>query len=158
MTEMIDYPVRFFLDELASKQGRKAMVLLTDGVDRGSYYTRDHAIEAAQKADAIIYSIYCADDEWGHHDSDRGAQGRNGLEQMSKETGGRVFTVDKKHALKDVFAEIQDEMRSQYAIGYTPVNTARDGSYRKIEIRTGNKEYKVQARKGYYATATGDSE
>ena len=140
-------------DELARKPGRKAMVLLTDGVDRGSYFTRDHAIETAQKADAIVYSIYYADTEMGRHerDNDRAAQGQSGLEQMSAETGGRVFTVDKKHPLKDVFAQIQDEMRSQYSIAYKPSNTAHNGEFRKIEIRPKSGDYLVQARTGYYA-------
>ncbi len=140
-------------DELGRKQGRKAMVLLTDGVDRGSYYTRDHAIETAQKADAIVYSIYYADTEMGRRDrdNDRGAQGQYGLEQMSTETGGHVFTVDKKHPLKDVFADIQNEMRSQYSIAYKPSNTAHNGEFRKIEIRPKSADYVVQARTGYYA-------
>jgi VWFA-related protein len=63
-----------------------------------------------------------------------------------------VFKVDRKHSLNEVFEEIQEEMRSQYAIGYTPVNGVRDGSFRHIDIRTSNKDLKVQARKGYFAS------
>jgi VWFA-related protein len=72
---------------------------------------------------------------------------------MSDETGGRVFKVDRRHTLSDAFQEIQAEMRSQYALGYSPTNAAKDGSYRKLDIRVSNKDYKVQARKGYYAVA-----
>ena len=71
---------------------------------------------------------------------------------MSEETGGRVFTVNKHHTLQDVFKEIQDEMRSQYSIGYRSTKPDRDGSFRKIEIKTADKDDVVQARKGYYAT------
>jgi VWFA-related protein len=73
------------------------------------------------------------------------------LRRMSEETGGHDFHVDRKMTLQDAFNELQDEMRSQYAIGYSPTNAAKDGTFRKIEIRTGNKDWKVQARKGYYA-------
>jgi VWFA-related protein len=74
------------------------------------------------------------------------------LRQMSEETGGRVFHIERNHPLQDAFRDLQEEMRSQYAIGYTPLNSNKDGTFRKIEIRTNNKDWKVQARKGYYAT------
>ncbi len=144
-------------DELHGQVGRKALILITDGQDEGSHYKIQDAIEQAQKADAIIYSIQYVD--YGLYRSHGELYGGGGaLDRMSSETGGRVFKVDRKHPLSEAFQEIQDEMRTQYALAYTPTNTARDGSYRKIEIRTGNKEYKVQARKGYYATANSDAE
>jgi VWFA-related protein len=144
-------------DELHGQVGRKALILITDGQDEGSHYKIQDAIEQAQKADAIIYSIQYVDYElYRRHGMMYG--GGSALDRMSRETGGRMFPVDRRHPLTEVFQEIQDEMRSQYAIGYTPINSARDGSYRKIEIHTGNKDYKVQARKGYYATAGGDSD
>jgi VWFA-related protein len=70
---------------------------------------------------------------------------------MSNETGGHVYKVDRHRTLEDVFKELQDEMRSQYAIGYTPINADKDGSFRKLDIRVSDKNLKVQARKGYYA-------
>jgi VWFA-related protein len=81
-----------------------------------------------------------------------GGGGESDLRKMSEQTGGRVFTVDKNHTLEDVFKEIQDEMRNQYSIGYTPSNPTRDGRFRKIEIKVRDKDDIVQARKGYYAT------
>ena len=72
---------------------------------------------------------------------------------MSDETGGRVLKVDRKNTLDDIFKEIQDEMRSQYAVAYTPSNSKKDGTFRKLEFKMANKDYKVQARKGYYAVA-----
>jgi VWFA-related protein len=73
------------------------------------------------------------------------------LRQMSEDTGGHVFHVDRKMTLQQAFDELQNEMRSQYAIGYTPSNGVKDGTFRKVEVKTSNHDWKVQARKGYYA-------
>ena len=135
------------VDQLKPQVGRKVVILVTDGMDQGSRYTRERAIEGAQKSDAIIYSIFHADFR------------RNGyfyrpstadLAKMSAETGGRVFEAGRSD-LNQIFKEIEEDVRSQYSIGYTPTNTTKDGSFRKLEIRTKNKELKVFARKGYYA-------
>jgi VWFA-related protein len=141
-------------DQLRKEVGRKVIVLITDGVDQGSRLTRNQAIEEAQKSDAVIYSIYYVDPSaygGGFGTLSFGGGGEGELQKMSNETGGRVFKVDRKHSLDDAFQELQDEMRSQYAIGYTPINETKDGSYRKLDIRVANKDLKVQARKGYYA-------
>jgi VWFA-related protein len=138
-------------EKLKGEVGRKVLVLITDGVDQGSRMTRNQAVEAAQKADAVIYSIDYQDPSAYGPFGFGGAGGEGELRRMSDETGGRVFKVDRKHSLDEVFQEIQDEMRSQYAIGYTPTNDVRDGSYRRLEIRLANKDLKAQARKGYYA-------
>jgi VWFA-related protein len=140
-------------DQLRGQVGRKAIILITDGIDEGSRLKLEDAVEAAQKADAIIYAIRYYDPSayggggfgipFGLSDS--------ALKRMVEDTGGRMFNVDRKHPLQEAFDQIQEEMRSQYAIGYTPVNETRDGSFRRIEIRTRNKDLKVQARKGYYA-------
>lgn len=137
-------------DRLRQDVGRKAIVTITDGVDTGSKISRDKAIEAAQKADAIIYSIYYVD-RAAYGFGGFGGGGEGELRRMSSETGGQVFRVDKGHPLDEVFREIQEEMRSQYAITYQPPNPKRDGTYHKIDIKLSNKDYKVQARKGYYA-------
>ena len=142
-------------EKLKTEVGRKALILITDGEDQGSQYKLRDAIEAAQKADAIVYSIYYVDRAFysqGGFMMLGGGGGEAGLRKMSEETGGHVFTVNGKHTLQDVFKEIQDEMRNQYSIGYVPTNTNRDGSFRHIQIKTDDKEYKVQARSGYYAT------
>jgi VWFA-related protein len=135
-------------DRLRGEVGRKAMVLITDGVDQGSRTSRAAAIEAAQKSDAVIYSIYYVD--YSAYGRFGGGGGEGDLRKMSEETGGRVFRVDRKNTLDAIFRQIQEEMRSQYAIGYTPINERKDGSYRQLEIKVANKDYKVQARKGYY--------
>ena len=139
-------------EKLKGEVGRKAIVLLTDGMDFGSHYSREDAIAAAQRSDAIIYGIYYADNSaYGFGGFSVGGASDGDLKKMAEETGGRVFHVDRKNSLDDVFKDLQEEMRSQYSLGYSPTNQARDGGFRKIEIKTGNKDHRVQARKGYFA-------
>lgn len=138
-------------EKMRSEVGRKAIVLITDGQDQGSRTKIGEAIEAAQKADAIIYSIQFVDTRF--YGMGFGYSGDGDLKRMSEETGGHLFKVDRKHTLEDIFKEIQDEMRSQYAIGYSPTNAAKDGTFRRLEIRAKDKDLRVQARKGYYAIA-----
>jgi VWFA-related protein len=140
-------------DRLKTEVGRKAIVVITDGVDTGSKISRDKSIESAQKADAIIYSIYYVDRAayGGGFGSFGGGGGEGELRRMSTETGGQVFPVSNRLTLDDIFREIQEEMRSQYVIAYTPPNPKKDGSYHKLDLKTSNKDYRVQARKGYYA-------
>jgi VWFA-related protein len=142
-------------EKLKGEVGRKTVVIITDGVDTGSKISKEKAIEAAQKSDVIIYSIDYEDPGayGGGFGTIRlgGGGGEGDLRRMSGETGGHVFKVDRKNSLDDIFRDLQDEMRSQYAIGYAPPNGKKDGSYHKIEIKVSNKDYKIQARKGYYA-------
>jgi len=141
-------------DQLKGQVGRKALILITDGEDQGSRYDIKQAIESAQKADAVIYGIYYVDRAFYSQNGIMfGGTSDSALRRLSEETGGHVFHVDRKNTLPDVFKEIQDEMRSQYAIGYTPTNSTKDGSFRRIDIHTNTKDWKVQARRGYYATA-----
>ena len=136
-------------DMLSKEVGRKAMILLTDGQDEGSRLKIQDAIEAAQKADAIVYVLLCADR--GFYGG-FGYSGEGDMRKLTEQTGGRVINVGNKFdKLKEAFDQIAAELRSQYNIGYTPTNDKRDGSYRKIEIK--NKGgYKIQARAGYYAS------
>jgi VWFA-related protein len=129
------------------------LVVITDGVDEGSRLPIKEAVMEAQKADAVIYSIEYSDPSayGGGWISLGGGGGGAALHQMSDETGGHVFRVDRRNTLEMVFKELQDEMRSQYSIGYTPTNDSKDGSYRKLDIKLSNKDFKAQARKGYYA-------
>ena len=140
-------------DQLKGQVGRKVLVLITDGEDQGSRYSIKQAVEAAQKADALIYSFFYVDRDFYRRSGGIMFGGGNAgaLRQLSDDTGGHVFQIDRKMTLQNAFDELNAEMRSQYAIAYTPTNPAKDGSFRRIEIRTGNKEWKVQARKGYYA-------
>ena len=138
-------------EKLKNEVGRKAMIIFTDGEDQGSRLKIQDAIEAAQKADTICYVILIAD---------RGFYGGFGysgdyeMKKLAEQTGGRVIEVgNKQEKLKQAFDQIQNELRSQYNIGYSPSNTKQDGSYRKIQIHVKGENYKVQARQGYYAMA-----
>jgi VWFA-related protein len=137
--------------QLRGQVGRKALILITDGEDQGSRYKLEQAVEAAQKADAIIYSVYYVDRQFYYDQGGFFGVSDSALRKLSEETGGRVIRVDKKHPLTEGFDEIQKEMRSQYAAAYTPTNGTKDGTFRRIEIRPKNHDYKVQARKGYFA-------
>jgi VWFA-related protein len=133
-------------EKLKQEVGRKALIILTDGEDQGSRTRIHEAIEAAQKSDAIVYVIF---------EADRLATfgtGKGEMKKISDETGGRVIDVgDNPKKLKEAFDQISKELRSQYYIGYTPTNQKSDGTYRKVEVKPVNKDFKIQARKGYYA-------
>jgi VWFA-related protein len=138
-------------DVLAQEVGRKAMVLLTDGEDEGSRLKIRDAIEAAQKADSIVYVLLCAD-RMGYFRAGMGYSGDSEMKKLTQETGGRLIEVGSDFKkLKEAFAQISNELRSQYNIGYTPTNASLDGTFRKIEIRANDKDYKIQSRSGYYA-------
>lgn len=139
-------------DRLKGQVGRKALVLITDGVDQGSRLKLEDALQAAQKADAIIYSIYYVDPSAYYGHGFFGGVSDAALKKMSEETGGRLFRVSKNNSLPAIFDQIQQEMRSQYALGYTPANPIGDGTFRRLDIKTRQKDLKVQARKGYYAS------
>jgi VWFA-related protein len=139
-------------DMLAKEVGRKAMILLTDGEDEGSQLKIKDAIEAAQRADAIIYVLLCAD-RGGYYSMGMSYSGEGEMRKLTEATGGRVINVGNKFdKLREAFDQIGAELRSQYNLGYTSTNPLFDGGYRKLEIK--NKQgYKIQARAGYYATA-----
>src|SRR5215471_700765 len=137
-------------DMLSKEVGRKAMILLTDGQDEGSRLKIQDAIEAAQKADAIVYVLLCADR--GFYGGFGGYSGEGEMRKLTEQTGGRVINVGNKFdKLREAFDQIANELRSQYNVGYTPTNIKQDGTYRKIEIKN-KQNYKIQARAGYYAS------
>ena len=160
-------------DELMSKQqGRKALIVLSDGVDRGSKETLNSAIETAQRADTIVYSILFKDDEGyagypggmmgprgpygggrhgGRFPQEERPDGKKILEQIAKATGGRLYQVSKKETVDKIYGEIEEELRNQYSLGYTPDKDTGPG-YHRIQLTTKNKDLVVQARDGYYST------
>jgi VWFA-related protein len=141
-------------DELSHEVGRKAMILLTDGEDQGSRLKIKDAIEAAQKADTICYVLLIADRGFYGFGGGFGYSGDSEMKKLTHETGGRVIDVGNKvDKLRKAFEEISAELRSQYNIGYSPTNTARDGSFRKVEVKSKQADQKIQARSGYYASA-----
>jgi VWFA-related protein len=145
-------------DKLASEVGRKTVILVTDGEDQGSKLRVERAIEAAQKADVVVYGVHYVDEQFYH----RGGFGMGGysgqgvLKKMAEETGGRMISPNRNTNLNQAYQEIAEELRSQYSIGYQPTNAKRDGSFRKLEIKVNQQDLKVQARKGYYAVTPGE--
>jgi VWFA-related protein len=143
-------------DKLQSQTGRKIMIILTDGQDEGSQLKIKDAIEAAQKANVIVYPILIADREQ-YFAAGEIYMGSSVMQQLADQTGGRVINVGNSgRKLEDAFDQIQDELRTQYLLSYTPTNKNADGTFRKIQLDCG-KGLKVQARKGYYAVP-GNSE
>jgi VWFA-related protein len=123
---------------------RKAMVLLSDGEDNTSRVFLDEAIKECQRAETIIYAIST---NWT---PSRG-QGDQVLSQMAKETGGQVFFPPSVEEMSNSFHEIQAELRSQYALTYTPADFKADGAFRPIYLYCNDRRYQVRARKGYFA-------
>jgi VWFA-related protein len=181
-------------DEITKKQkGRKAIVVLTDGEDRGSQETLNSAIESAQKAETVVYTIYIG----GHEDHDGGfnnggpmddpdgypgggypgrrypnggypgggypggsryprgsdvnrPNGKKTLQQIAQQTGGRYFEAKKKDSVDDIYAQIAEELRTQFMLGYTPPKDQTAG-YHSIHLTARNKDLAVQTREGYYS-------
>ena len=137
----------------SAEHTRRAIIVLTDGVDTSSRMKTHEAIERAQKADALIYAIGIGDRY--SFNVDEGA-----LRKMAEKTGGRAYFPRHERDLNDAFAQIQRDLREQYLVAYSPQNKARDGSYRRIEIQLINpglkqKDLKLNYRSGYFAKTTG---
>jgi VWFA-related protein len=141
---------------LRPQEGRKAIILISDGVDVGSRVSEKEAIEAAHRADTIIYCIRYYDSSayggrgiLGTIGRDEDSKGADALKALVKETGGRFFEVTKKLQLKDIYDKIQEELRNQYNIGYTPPQTGST-DFRRIKLRTKDGKLEVITRAGYY--------
>ncbi len=159
-------------DELMKKQqGRKAFILLTDGVDNGSKTRLFEAIESAQRADTLVYSIYFTGEEsrsqpifspggFGGRrrgggfppaqQQSRGADGKKILEQISRETGGGYFEVSKKLPIDQIYDRIEEELRNQYSLGYTPDRADAGSGFRRIAVTIRRSNMIAQTRQGYY--------
>ncbi len=147
-TLLFDAVVQASQDIMKSQRNRKAVIVLTDGVDFGSDATVATAIEAAQRADTLVYSILFSDPRaYGFG----GPDGKKGLMRMSKETGGGFFEVSKRQTIDQIFDIIQDELRSQYSLGYVSDEPVRVSEFRSIQLATKQKGLVVQARDRYWA-------
>lgn len=135
---------------LKNEVGRKVLIILSDGEDTGSKIKLNDAVEAAQKSDVIIYSVAITDRAF-YWSQTLGFRGDATLKKYADETGGRVIEVNRAKDTAQAFQEIADELRTQYQLGYSPQNPKHDGSFRKIKVKVRDRDYKVQARRGYYA-------
>ena len=140
---------------LADQPGRKALIVLSDGYDTSSSAPLSAAVETAQRADALIYSIRFLDRDVfafqvpaSQGGSPVPREGRKALERIARETGGSYFDLAAAETLEKIYSRIEDELRNQYSLGFTPVNP-RPG-YRKIRVSVKRKGVTVQARDGYF--------
>lgn len=138
---------------LKPQVGRKAIVVIGDGNDFGSRIEADEAIAAAHKTDTVIYSVRYFDRDAYYQAGMLGGGGSGALKKLSRETGGGMYEVSRKRTLKDIFDEINDELRNQYSLGYSPKRDLTVQGFRKVEVRMKRKGYEVQAREGYYPEA-----
>lgn len=171
-------------DLMASQTGRKALIMLSDGEDNASKISINEAIDSAQRADTLAYSIRIADEEpafstgfggpgmgrhggwggvgtggghggpYGHDPAMYRPDGKKILQQISKQTGGGYFEVSKKKSVDEIYAQIEEELRNQYSIGYTPDRPLSEGGFRRIQLAVKQKGLAVQARSGYYASGS----
>jgi len=128
---------------------RKALIVLSDGVDTGSEATRTEAIEAAQRSGTLIYTIDFSDATY--YGGFGGGNGRGVLVSLARDTGGGFFEVTRKQSLDDIFQQLQEELRSQYDIGYVSDQPVDVSEFRKIQLTTDRKGVVVQARNRYWA-------
>jgi VWFA-related protein len=142
-------------DLMRKQNGRKAFILLSDGMDVRSQTTIGTAVEYAQRADAMIYSILF------RHRANRPGNGKGKfgpmqlrgakvMQRLAEETGGGFFEVTAANPIDAIYAKIEDQLRNQYSIGYTPRRVDTDGKYRKLKLTTAQKGMVVRTRDGYY--------
>ncbi|HLG98478.1 MAG TPA: VWA domain-containing protein [Bryobacteraceae bacterium] len=157
-------------DEVMKKQsGRKALVLLTDGVDNGSKVPLARAVEAAQMADTLVYGIRIADPDGYNFGRRRGGMSGRGapppyvygdrldgkkiLQRLCQPTGGASFDVSEKQPIDAIYTQLQEELRNQYSLGYTPDHAAAGPGYRRIHLAVKRDGVNIQTRDGYYAAS-----
>jgi Ca-activated chloride channel homolog len=133
-----------FLKDRPNYPVRKAIIVVSDGEDNQSEFSKAQAIEMAQRAEVIIYAI-------STDDSGLVLRGDRVLEQLAESTGGRAFFPFKVKDITHSFAAIEDELRNQDVVSYKPADFDADGRYRSIEISSLKKDLQVRARKGYFA-------
>jgi VWFA-related protein len=149
-TVLYDAVVKASKEVMQEQHGRKALILLTDGVDVGSDASLMDAIEAAQRADTLVYSILFSD-PGAYGFLGGGENGAGALKRISRDTGAGFFEVSKKHGIDQMFDAIQDELRSQYSIGYVSGEPVRISEWRSIQLTAKPKGLVVQARERYWA-------
>ena len=137
---------------LKNQRNRKAMIVLSDGGDNGSTATLTDAIEAAQRADTLIYSILFADPGFPSH-FPFASDGRGVLMRLSKDTGASFFEVSKKHSIEQIYDAIQEELRSQYNLGFISDQPNEISEFRALKLTTKQKGLVVQSRERYWAKA-----
>jgi len=143
-TLLFDAVVKASREIMSSQRNRKAMIILSDGGDNGSEETLASAIEAAQRSDTLIYSILFADSSYGGED-------KTAMMRLAKETGGSFFEVSKKLSINQIYGIIEEELRSQYNLGFVSDQPVRVSEFRKLQLTANRKDLVVEARNRYWA-------
>jgi Ca-activated chloride channel family protein len=139
-------------DALLDREGRKVLVLITDGGDTTSKADYNSALRRAQQAEAIVYSIIVVPVE---ADAGRNLGGEHALIQISNDTGGKYYYAEGEQQLDEAFRKISDELRTQYLIAFYPTRRVSDSPFRRIQVELNKKDpegrpYQVRHRAGYY--------
>jgi Ca-activated chloride channel family protein len=148
-TALYDAVLDAAVDKLARRQGRRVIIVVSDGLDNSSRTSMKKALEGAQRNDVIIYTV-----STNGIDGDDPQEQRTGdanLKRLALETGGRAFFPSKVGELEPAFIRISEELRSQYSLAYGPTNSNRDGTFRQIRLVASRKHYAVRCRNGYFA-------
>lgn len=158
-----------FDDLLKTVEGKKAVILLTDGVDTGSMVSVDEALELATRSEAMIYIVSKLEEYWASAIAYRMElqalaqivprelkdefiiEVKRMLHRLAHQTGGKVLSAKDFGSLTDVYAQVAEEIKNQYYISYSPFNVLKDGKWRNVEIRTLRQEAVVSTRPGYFA-------
>jgi VWFA-related protein len=149
-TLLFDAIIKASNEVMKPLQGRKALIVLSDGVDVGSEAGVMDAVEAAQRADTLIYSIEFSDATF-YGGFGGGREGHNALMKLANETGGGFFSVSKKLSIGQIYAILEAELRNQYSIGYVSDKPCTVSEFRKIQLSVKSKALTVQARARYWA-------
>jgi len=148
-TLLFDAVVKASREIMSGQRNRKAMIILSDGGDNGSDETLTSAIEAAQRADTLIYSILFADPTY--YGGFGSGEGKTAMQRLANETGGSFFEVSKKQSIGQIFGIIEQELRSQYNLGFVSDQPVRVSEFRKLQLTANRKELVVEARERYWA-------
>ena len=148
-TLLFDAVVQASREIMSTQRNRKAMIILSDGGDNGSDETLESAIEAAQRADTLIYSILFADPHY--YGGFGSGEGKTAMMRLAKDTGGSFFEVSKKQSIGQIYGIIEQELRSQYNLGFVSDQPVRVSEFRKLQLSVDRPELVVQARDRYWA-------
>lgn len=148
-TSLYDAVIKASNEIMLQQKNRKALILMTDGVDNTSEASLDDAVKAALRAETLVYSILFSDP--AAYAFGGGITGRSVLMHLSRETGASFFEVSRKQSIDQIFEAIQDELRSQYSLGFVPDRPVTYPEFRKLELTTKQKGLIVQTREHYWA-------
>ena len=148
-TLLFDAVAKASRDIMGAQRDRKALIILSDGGENGSTETLESAIEAAQRADTLIYAILFADPSY--YGGFGAPDGKSAMRRLAQETGGTFFEVSKKLSIDRIYAAIEQELRSQYSLGYVSDQPVRISEWRSLQLTTKRKDLTVETRNRYWA-------